>query len=205
MEQEAEKSILPGKRKRQTHRVRQGHVTELSWFLMVFQLLFLWLTRLHFCSWNLRHTLSFIINPLFLLKWTWPRLLLLETQRALPEWWINRLHRNLLSFTFGHALSICALRKSFLSSVFAPHLCDYIAVSSIWVSQSLRPSLSLSLDPFSASFDFSLLSVLEWNANKETQKGWEYNLYMPEAYEQIMGSLAQFSRGLWCRAIGHKV
>lgn len=194
-EQAAEKSILPGKKK-ETHKERQRPGTELSRFPMVCQLLFLLLSQLHFCSWNLRHTVSFIINPLFLLKRAWVRLLLLETPG-----WIDRFTEVLLSFTFGQALSTWAWRASFLSFVFAQHRCEHVAVSYIWVPQF---SPSLSPDPFPASLGFSLLSVLEWNANKETRKDWEYNLYMPEAYEQIMGSLAQFSRDLCCKGIGHK-
>lgn len=54
---------------------------ESAQFLMAFQFSRPLLTQRHFCSWVLRHSLSFTINPLFLLKLAWVRFLLLETQR----------------------------------------------------------------------------------------------------------------------------
>lgn len=161
--------IYSSQEKKEADTQRQRHVTELS----SFQLLFLLLTQLYFCSWNLRHTVSFIINPLFLLKWTWARFLLLETQWALIQWRTNRFTEVLLSFTFGHASSTCALRTSFLLSIFTRHQCDYIAVSYIWVSQSLCPSLSLSPDPFpAASFDsLYFLSLNEMLTKKHRKAG----------------------------------
>lgn len=79
----AEKSMLPQKRKRQTHREKRRHVAEHPQFPMAFQFSCPLLTQLHVCSWILRYSLSFTINPFFLLKLAWVRFLLLETQRLL--------------------------------------------------------------------------------------------------------------------------
>lgn len=177
MEQAAEKYILSRKTKRQIHKEKQGHVTEHTQFLMAFSFSLLLFTQLHFCCWGLRHPVSFTINSLFLLKLAWVRFLLLETQRLLIEWWINRFTEVLLSFTLMHALSTWAVSTSFLSFALVWVYCClmYLSVT--------VPTTPLPLPP--ASLDFSLLSVPQWNVNKEIQKGWDYNLYMPEAYEQI--------------------
>lgn len=203
MDLAAKKSLLLRKRKRQTQRKKQRQVMEHSQFSMALQFSLPLPIQPHFRSW-IETSCIFYNQYLFLLKLAWFRFLLSETQRVLIQWWIKRFTKALLSFTFVHVPSSCALRTRFIS------FCLWLVL--VWVYccfihpgvTAHSPSLPLPLTLFPVSFYFSLPSVLEWNPNKEIQRGWEYNLYMPEAYEQIMGSLSPNLQGLWYKGIENK-
>lgn len=150
--------------------------------------------------WDALYLLSSI--PSFCLSQLVVRLLLLETQS--PNIVTNKqIHWSLTVLCF-HTCSLDLHSQDKLSFT-GPCQQQHILLFHTSESHSLQNlSLPLSPEPIPAFLGFSFLSVLEWNANKETQRGWEYNLYMPEAYEQIMGSLAQISQDLWYKGIANK-